>query len=126
MLIRRRDALALAALLALCLALYAPLAAGRVYFWGDLTYLHFPWKTLAAQAAQGGRFPHWNPYAYSGMPLHAAFQAGVLYPLSVPFFLWGFETALALYLPLHGALAAAFTFLWLRRAGCRRQGALLG
>ena len=101
------------------------MATGRIYFWGDLTYLHFPWKTFVAQLLQAGHFPHWNPYAYLGMPLHGNFQTAVLYPGSLPFYLLTFEQALCLFLPLHFFLGGFFGFLWLRKSGARRTPALV-
>jgi len=123
--IGRRDGAALSLGLLAVAAFHLPLALGRTYFWGDLTYLHFPWKTLAAQQVLGGRFPHWNPYAYMGMPLHGNFQSAVLYPGSVPFWTFPFEAGLAFFLVGHAALGLVFAYLWLRRVGARPAGAIL-
>src|SRR5579863_7515099 len=113
---RDKDLSALAALLAPAFLLPLSLwLAGRSLFWGDLTYLHHPWRSLAAEMLQAGRLPPWDPYAYLGMPLAAEMQCAVWYPGTLPFHLYSFATGLALYHATHFALAGLFAFLWLRR-----------
>ncbi len=122
-----RDARALALFFAAAVASLAPgLFFGRSYFWGDLTYIHFPWKALVVEQLQNGRAPLWNPYNYMGMPLLGNYQTGALYPGGLPFALFTFTTGLKLYLLAHVALAGALAFLWLRRSGRSRLGSLLG
>ncbi|MFA6029921.1 MAG: hypothetical protein WC969_08715 [Elusimicrobiota bacterium] len=106
----------LAALALLLLALLGPVyLSGRAHFWGDLTYLHHPWRVLVAQSLARGELPLWNRFAYLGMPLAGEMQCAAWYPLSVPFGLFAFPTALGVFQALHLALAAFFAFLWLRR-----------
>ncbi|MEK7744430.1 MAG: hypothetical protein AAB578_08595, partial [Elusimicrobiota bacterium] len=99
----------------LCAAWLAPVfLSGRTFFWGDLTYLHHPWRALTAQLLQGGELPLWNPFTYLGMPLAGQMQGAAWYPGTLPFHLFPFVTALSLYHALHYGLAGFFTFLWLR------------
>jgi len=100
------------------------LLAGRAPFWSDITYLNHPWRVLPAEAAQRGVLPLWNPYAYLGMPLAADVQAAVWYPGSLLFHLFGFASALPVFLGLHMALAGLFSFLWLRRLRLTRYACL--
>lgn len=100
---------------------------GLTYYWGDLTYIHHPWRALPAQLIQAGRPPLWNPYAYFGMPMSAAMQGSLFYPLTVPFFIFGFPTATAVFQALHYWLACWLMFLWLKRhAGFSGRAALGG
>lgn len=99
---------------------------GVTVFWGDLTYIHHPWRTLAAQELTRGRLALWNPYAYLGMPLAAQMQSAVWYPGTIPFYVLPFEGALALFHAAHYGLAALLTFLWLRRGGLSGPAALGG
>ncbi|MBI4348751.1 MAG: hypothetical protein HY553_18070 [Elusimicrobia bacterium] len=101
-------------------------AAGRTVYWGDLTYIHYPWRALAAQELAVGRPPLWNPYVYLGMPLAGQMQGAAWYPGTVPFYLFGFETSLALYLAVHFGLAGLLAYLWLRRVGLGGPAALGG
>ncbi|MBI4423314.1 MAG: hypothetical protein HY554_06285 [Elusimicrobia bacterium] len=100
--------------------------AGRTVFWGDLTYIHHPWRAAAADQLARGSLPLWNPWLYLGMPLAAQMQGAVWYPGTVPFHLLRFETAVALYHGAHYALAGLFAFLWLRRGGLGAASCLAG
>ena len=101
-------------------------AAGRTFFWGDLTYIHFPWRAFAAEELAAGRLPLWDPYVYLGMPLAAQMQSGVWYPGTAPFHLFAFATALAVFHALHYGLVGLFAYLWLRRGGLAQAAALAG
>lgn len=100
--------------------------AGRTLFWGDLNYIHYPWRALAAQEVARGRAPLWDPYVYLGMPLAAEMQGAVWYPGTLPFHVFGFETALSLYHAAHYGLAALLAYLWLRRLRLAAPAALAG
>jgi hypothetical protein len=125
--IRRRDRAVLALLCAAAAAVSLwPALLGRTFFWGDLTYLHHPWRALPAEMLQRGVLPLWNPYIYLGMPMAAGMQSAVFYPGSQPFWLSGFATALPLFHWLHYALCGAFAFLWLRSIGISRWASAAG
>lgn len=100
--------------------------AGRTFFWGDLTYIHFAWRILPAVEAQGGRLPLWNPFNYLGMPLAAEMQCAAWNPLTLPFHWAGFAAALAAFHAAHYALMGALWFLALRRWGFGRSAAVAG
>lgn len=99
---------------------------GKTFFWGDLLYLHFPWKSAVSESVVRGTLPLWNPYAYLGMPLAAELQCGAWYPGSVLFYLFSFPSALAIYHTLHYSCTGIFAFLWLRRIGFTRSAAAGG
>ncbi|MBI4676642.1 MAG: hypothetical protein HY748_03590 [Elusimicrobia bacterium] len=100
--------------------------AGFAPFWGDLTYLHHPWRALPAQLVQAGRLPLWNPYIYFGMPMAASMQGAPFYPLTLPFFLFPFPTALSMFHLFHYWLAGWLMFLWLRSMRLSMPAALAG
>ncbi|MBI4386836.1 MAG: hypothetical protein HY551_05590 [Elusimicrobia bacterium] len=125
--IRKADGAVLALLWLVPLAFLAGLAvSGRTPFWGDLAYIHHPWRSLVAQMVQGGALPLWNPYAYLGMPLAAQMQSAAWYPGGLFFNLWSFERGLLAFYVLHYGLIGTFAYLWLRRERCGRAAACAG
>ena len=95
-------------------------------FWGDLSYIHQPWRSFEAELLAAGRLPLWNPFLYFGMPQAAVMQSGLYYPGSTPYFLFGFASATALFEAFHYWLAGAFAYLWLRATRLRRSAAFGG
>lgn len=127
---RRRldgDLVALAGLLLLVVLRFAPdWLRGVTPFWGDLTYLHQPWRAYDAELLAAGRLPWWNPFLYFGMPQAASMQDSLFYPGTAPFFLFGFPVALALFEAVHYWLAGALAYLWLRSWRLARPAAFGG
>lgn len=84
-----------------------------------------PIRVLVAQILTAGNFPLWNPYIFSGMPLFASAQAGVLFPLN--WFYLGFTPAVATNLMMLSSymLAALGAYLYARRSGSSIAGAAL-
>ncbi|MBI4056663.1 MAG: hypothetical protein HY399_03850 [Elusimicrobia bacterium] len=102
------------------------LFSSRIYFWGDLTYLQHPWRTLCAESLTRGEVPHWNPYAYLGMPLLANFQTGLFYPGSLLFYFLPYPYAFKAYLLVQYVLMGFFALLWFRAWGFVRSASLMG
>src|SRR6267143_4506701 len=48
----------------------------------DGMLFNVPLRVAAAQMVLSGHLPLWNPYIFSGMPLLAAAQGGLLFPLN--------------------------------------------
>lgn len=123
------NAEAAVALILAALVLYRFLPGalgGAAPFWGDLIYIHHPWRALDAQLLMGGRLPLWNPYVYFGMPLAAAMQDSVFYPGTAPYLFFGFASATAIFHAVHYWLAGFMTFLWLRSLRISAAGAAAG
>jgi hypothetical protein len=121
------DLLALAGLGALVALRFAPdWLRGVTPFWGDLSYLHHPWRAYDAELLAAGRLPLWNPFLYFGMPQAAAMQDSLYSPGTTPFFVFGFATALALFEAAQYWLAAALAYLWLRSWRLGRAAAFGG
>ena len=65
------------------LAFFFPAVRGRIIISPDDGIIfNIPLRVAAANMMRSGYLPLWNPYIFSGMPLHAAAQAGVLFPLN--------------------------------------------
>jgi hypothetical protein len=124
---RDRDLVALGVLAALVALRFGPdWLRGLGTYWGDLTYIHLPWRVFDAQSLMAGRLPSWNPYLYLGMPQSAAMQDGLFYPGSAPFWLFGFSTAAAVFQAVHYWLAGGLCYLALRSMKAPRHAALGG
>lgn len=85
----------------------------------------YPWRTLVTSMLQHGKLPLWNPYNFSGNPLLANYQSGVFYPLSLIFLLLPQPVAWTMMIMTQHLLASIFTFLYGRKIGLSRSGALL-
>ncbi len=129
---RLREALGVALLVALVVALFWRIAlAGRVLAGGDVFTYFYPYWADATRAIQAGRLPLWNPYLFMGAPLLANSQVGVFYPLNWPLWLLlPAHQSIHLSIVLHVCLAALSAYLWgrvsmrLGRAGAWTVGAV--
>src|SRR6266704_1397291 len=120
----RRDVLLLALLAVLPVLAHAPAWwESRLLGPGDGAARHYPLRVEVWRAYARGDLPSWNPGAFSGTPLLAAYRPGAFYPpmpllaLLPPF--------LAFQLLVLASLAAAamLTYAYLRRIGAGRVGA---
>ena len=79
----------------------------------DVTQVFHPWTLYGAREIAAGRFPFWNPYAYTGAPFFSNPQTATLFPLT--WLAWALPSTLALTLPsllkLVGAGLAMYWFL---------------
>ncbi len=114
----------IACLLALC-PYYAFLwPDGRIIRGGgeiDYECYQLPVHRFVRSELLQGRFPLWMPSMGCGMPLHAAQQAAVTYPLLTPFLLlFSANYGLRFALFFHAALGFCGQFLLARRLGLTR------
>jgi len=91
----------------------------------DLSSFFFPAVKLWVETLRQGEFPFWNPYSFTGQPLFASLQAGVLYPPNVLLFIlppvFGFNLTIA----LHFFFSGWFVYLLIRElAGSPEAGIL--
>jgi hypothetical protein len=123
----RKDALPLLFFLMLPLLAFPELFLGEnTLYRGDLTWIHYPQRTLAAEQWKSGQVPLWNPYVLSGTPLLAEAEIGVLQPLNAVFLLpIPPYRALTLFVALNFTLAATFTYILARSLDIGRAGATL-
>ena len=71
-----------------------------------------------------GNLPLWNPYIFSGMPLHGATQAGLLFPLNWFYLISSPPVATNLMVLSTYMLAAVGAYFYARRAGADIPGAI--
>lgn len=118
---------ALLVLPALAVLLFGPVITGDLFLTErDLSVFFIPPRLLWSDAIRAGEFALWNPYSFSGHPLFATLQPGVLYPVNILLFLFPFETAFNWTIILHFILAGIFTFFLLRDMGASGSGAFTG
>ncbi len=90
----------------------------------DLGPYFIPPRFFWVESIKHGSFPLWNPYQFSGHPLFANPQNGVLYPLNSPFFLFPFDIAFNAIIIFHFFLGGLFTYLLLKDFKVNSTGAL--
>jgi hypothetical protein len=80
----------------------------------DVTQVFHPWILYGAREVAAGRFPLWNPYAYTGVPFFSNPQTATLFPLT--WLAWALPPTLALTLPsLLKLVAAGLATYWCLR-----------
>lgn len=110
--------------------LYAPEYPNGIPFKNSLitdpVQQQYPWRWLAVEVEKTMQLPLWNPYSFSGTPLLAILQGGVLYPLNILLFLLPFAIGWSVLISLQPVLASMFTYLYLRNLRLKKEAALLG
>ena len=86
---------------------------------------NIPLRIVIAHMIRSGYVPLWNPYIFSGMPLLAAAQGGVLFPLNWFYLEFSPMTATNLSVLATCALAGVGGYFYARRAGASIAGALV-
>lgn len=100
-------------------------STGQLLAPGDGAALHLPLRVAAWEALDRGEVPSWNPWAFSGAPLLAAYRPGAFHPLMAavtplaPFV--AFQVLVLLSLALVGPLVYACA----RRLGAEPVGAFV-
>jgi hypothetical protein len=113
-------------LLLLPLIYFFPAALGKVTLApGDGWSQIFGIRVLIGQMLAHGELPLWNPYIFAGMPLLASIQPGALYPPTWLFAVLSPQLAMNLLVLTTYHLALFGTYLYLRRIGSNRVGAVL-
>jgi hypothetical protein len=80
----------------------------------DVTQVFHPWTLYGAREIAAGRFPLWNPYAYTGAPFFSNPQTATLFPLT--WLAWALPPGLALTLPsVLKVVAAGLAMYWFLR-----------
>jgi hypothetical protein len=123
-----KTQLRIAAALALIpLVYFHPAVLGRVTLApGDGWTQIFGIRVLAGQMIARGEWPLWNPYIFGGMPLLASLQPGALYPPTWLFAALSPQAAMNWMVIVTYHIALIGTYLYLRRIGANRTGAIVG
>lgn len=111
---------------------FAPWSANSK-FWGpvknaampDIITQIYPWRYIAIDIWKQGQVPLWNPYTFSGNPLLANYQSGVLSPFNILFFTLPFVDAWSILVLLQPLLAGLFMYLFVRSLKVSKTGSLM-
>lgn len=123
----REDRLPLLALLVLAALPYRrALLARGVLFERDVALLWYGQAESFVRAIAGGALPLWDPLTGFGLPMLANPNSQVLYPFTWLNLLLRPWTYYALLVVVHGAIAGAGLYLFLRRATLAPAAALTG
>jgi hypothetical protein len=108
------------------LVYFLPGVRGQVVLAPDDGLLfNVPLREAAAQMTLAGSLPLWNPYIFSGMPLFASAQGGLLFPLNWFYLAFGVVAATNLMVVSTYAVAGLGAYLFARRAGSSVAGSLV-
>lgn len=97
----------------------------RVISPNDGIIFNIPLRVAAANIVRAGYLPLWNPYIFSGMPLHGAAQAGLLFPLNWSYLVFSAPVATNVMMLATYMLAALGAYLYARRSGSLVVGAIV-
>ena len=123
---RRHDLLLILLLAAAPLLAYAPAwREGRLLAPGDGAALHLPLRVEVWRAWDRGEIPSWNGSVFSGAPLLASYRPGAFHPLMVALTPLAPFTAFQALVLASLAAVGPLTFLYARRLGADRVGALV-
>jgi hypothetical protein len=107
------------------LVYFLPAVRGRIVISpDDGVIFNVPLRVAAANLIRAGHLPLWNPYIFSGMPLHGAAQAGLLFPLNWFYLISSPQVATNLMMLATYMVAALGAYLYARRAGADITGAI--
>ncbi len=112
---RSKNFFALLFFLFLGVVYFHPMLSSKLIFCErDLAPFFIPPKFLWVSQVKSLVFPFWNPYNYSGIPLLATLQPGVLYPPHVFYLFLPFNVVWNWLIILHFVFAAFSTYAFLR------------
>jgi hypothetical protein len=97
----------------------------RVISPDDGIIFNIPLRVAAANIMRAGYLPLWNPYIFSGMPLHGAAQAGLLFPPNWSYLVFSAPVATNVMMLATYRLAALGAYLYARRSGSLITGAIV-
>ena len=122
----KKDRLAAGAVtLAPILYFITPILKGHVLCPDDGILQNVPFRVAAAQMIKAGFLPLWDPYIFSGMPLLAAAQPGILYPLNWFYLIFSPAAATNLMVVSSYMVAGLGAYLYARRIGTSISGSML-
>jgi hypothetical protein len=105
---------------------FMPAVRGQVALCPDDGLLfNVPLRVAAARITLGGSLPLWNPYIFSGMPLFASAQGGLLFPLNWFYLIFNAIAATNLMVISTYTVAGVGAYLFARRTECSITGSLV-
>ena len=91
----------------------------------DAVFWFFPAYDFVANMIRAGHLPLWNPDYYSGVPLFALWQAGILDPLNWIHLFGATSRTLTLSLQLSFSLSLMAMWLYVRALGMSRRAGIV-
>ncbi len=114
-------------LITIPLLFFYPALLGQVVLMpGDGWVQNFGVRALTGQMLASGQWPLWNPYIFAGTPLLASVYPGVLYPPNWLFAVLPPVAAMNAVVILSYELAIIGSYLYARKIGSSRTGAIIG
>ncbi|MDD2822949.1 MAG: YfhO family protein [Candidatus Daviesbacteria bacterium] len=92
----------------------------------DIISIIYPWRILGMEMIKNGILPLWDSNSLLGLPLLANFQAALLNPLNLLFFLLPSSYAWSIQVILQPVLISIFTYIFLRNIKLNKPAALFG
>src|SRR5919112_6063945 len=122
----KSDTLAALAVALAPVLYFLPAVAGRVALCPeDGMFFNVPLREAAARITLSGSLPLWNPYIFSGMPLFASAQGGLLFPLNWFYLFFNTIAATNLMVVSTYTVAGVGAYLFARRNGSTITGSLV-
>lgn len=122
----KSDTLAALAVALAPILYFLPAVRGQVALAPDDGLLfNVPLRAAAARITLDGSLPLWNPYIFSGMPLFASAQGGLLFPLNWFYLIFNTVAATNLMVVSTYAVAGLGAHLFARRNGSSIAGSLV-
>jgi len=114
-------------LLLITMIAYWPLTFNLYSLKNDALVYFLPYRYHISEAIQNGYFPWWNPYLYTGLPLHSDIQSGVWNPvvMIISLFTTYNVTVLQWELLFYLLLAAIGMYKLVREFGCTKNTSLI-
>lgn len=104
----------------------APAHVPATPVFGDVTFIFHPWLKYAAEEIRAGRFPLWDPHAFTGAPFFANPQSAMLFPFTVLAYVLPVPTALGLVAILKLAATGLGMYWFLRELRTAPLAATVG
>jgi len=92
----------------------------------DVPSLLYPWRSFAIDELKSGRWPLWNPYYFTGMPLLANFQSAVFSYVNIFFLFFSKPIAWSLGIMTSPLLTMLTMYVFLRHKKLEKLSSLLG
>jgi hypothetical protein len=91
----------------------------------DAVFWFFPAYKFVSEQIRSGNLPLWTPYLYSGSPLFAQWQAGMLDPINWIYLIETTSRTLTLSLEISFAISLIATFVYTRSLGFKRRASVI-
>lgn len=92
----------------------------------DIISMLYPWRVLGIDIIKQGFLPLWDNTILLGVPLLANFQAGLLNPFNLLFFIFSNSVAWSIMVFLQPILIGLSTYVFIKHLKLRKEAAVLG